>query len=46
MTALGQSRWFRHVRVTSALPPMATDARTSEIVSFVPDADIDMISFT
>jgi hypothetical protein len=39
MSALGRSRRLRHVRVTSALPPIATDARTFWIGSFVPQPD-------
>jgi hypothetical protein len=38
--AWGQSRRFRHVRVMSAYPPLATKAPTFRIVSFVPKADI------
>src|SRR5712692_4629361 len=40
MSELGHSRRFRDVRVESAFPPIATDARTSWIGSSVPGADI------
>ena len=39
MSASGHSRRFRHARVTSAYPSIATDARTFRIESFVPTAD-------
>jgi hypothetical protein len=35
---MGHSRRFRHICVTSALPPLTTDVRTFQIGSFVPKA--------
>jgi hypothetical protein len=40
MSEMGHSRRFRNVRGMSALPPIATDARTFWIGSLVPTADI------
>ena len=39
-SAVGHSRQFRHVRVTSALLPIATDARTLRIGRSVPEAEV------
>ena len=44
-SALGHSRRFRHICVTSALPPLTTDVRTFQIGSFVPKRDIRASAF-
>ncbi len=41
MSHKGQSRRFRYVRATSALPPIATINRTCRQVGSVPEAAID-----
>jgi hypothetical protein len=40
MSALGQKRRFRHIRVTSAFPLIATEWQTRLFGSFVPTTDI------
>jgi len=40
MSALGQKRTLKHVRLMSALPPKADIGEREEYVRFVPKADI------
>jgi hypothetical protein len=40
LTAMGQTRKSALVTAMSAIPPIATELRTSLVVRFVPEADI------